>query len=112
MVGRPARRPDRTTAENSGRRRRRACAGNTSGGELLATLAPTAGEDRAAGAGAHPQPEAVGLGPAAVVRLERALAHGVLLLHDIGGPRPTGGRGAPGAPAHRRERPPAVPQLG
>src|SRR5919206_1270962 len=75
MVGRPMRRPDRTTAVNSGRRRRRACAGNTSGGELLATLAPTAGDDRPPGAGAHPQPEAVGLRPAAVVRLERALAH-------------------------------------
>src|SRR5215207_4736041 len=46
MVGRPARRPDRTTVVNSGRRRRRACAGSTSGGELLATLAPTTGEDR------------------------------------------------------------------
>src|ERR671929_1697725 len=78
MVGRPARLPDRTTAVNSGRRRRRACAGSTSGGELLATLAPTAGDDRPARAGAHPQPEAVGLGPAAVVRLERALAHGGL----------------------------------
>src|SRR5215210_4485909 len=75
MVGRPARRPDRTTAVNSGRRRRRACAGSTSGGELVATLAPAAGEDRATGAGAHPQPEAVRLGPTAVVRLERALAH-------------------------------------
>src|SRR3712207_5166527 len=75
MVGRPARLPDRTTAVNSGRRRRRACAGSTSGGELVATLAPAAGEDRATGTGAHPQPEAVGLGPAAVVRLERALAH-------------------------------------
>ncbi len=74
-MGRPARRPDRTTAVNSGRRRRRACAGNTSGGELLATLATTAGDDRAARTGAHAQPEAVGLGPAAVVRLERALAH-------------------------------------
>src|SRR3954453_11245302 len=85
MVGRPTRRPDRTTAVNSGRRRRRACAGNTSGGELLATLAPATGDDRATGAGAHPQPEAVGLGPAAVVRLEGALAHEVLLLHGIGG---------------------------
>src|SRR4051812_49899704 len=112
MVGRPARRPDRTTAENSGRRRRRACAGNTSGGELLATLAPTAGEDRAAGAGAHPQPEAVGLGPAAVVRLERALAHGGLLLHDIGGAPPPGGGGARGPPADRRRRPPGAPQPG
>src|SRR3712207_4515711 len=85
MVGRPARRPDRTTAVNSGRRRRRACAGSTSGGELLAALAPTAGDDRPARAGAHPQPEAVGLRPAAVVRLERALAHEVLLLHDVDG---------------------------
>src|SRR4051812_27996308 len=73
MVGRPARRPDRTTAVNSGRRRRRACAGNTSGGEFLATLAPTTGEDRPARAGAHPQPEAVGLRPSAVVRLGRGL---------------------------------------
>src|SRR5689334_15550176 len=80
MVGRPTRRPDRTTVVNSGRRRRRACAGNTSGGELLATLAPTAGDDRPARAGAHPQPEAVGLRPPAVVRLERALAHEVLPL--------------------------------
>ena len=75
MVGRPARRPDRTTAVNSGRRRRRACAGNTSGGEVLATLAPTTGEDRPAGTGAHPQPKAVHLGTTAVVRLEGALAH-------------------------------------
>src|SRR3978361_845760 len=75
MVGRPARRPDRTTAVNSGRRRRRACAGSTSGGELVATLATTVAEDGATGAGPHPQPEAVGLGPATVVRLERALAH-------------------------------------
>src|SRR5215218_9590340 len=93
MVGRPARLPVRTTAVNSGRRRRRACAGSTSGGELLATLAPTTGEDRPARAGAHPQPEAVGLGPSAVVRLERALAHEVLLLHGIGGAHPpVGGR--------------------
>src|SRR3954452_11102372 len=90
MVGRPTRRPDRTTAVNSGRRRRRACAGNTSGGELLAPLAPATGDDRPTGAGAHPQPEAVGLGPAAVVRLERALAHEVLLLQDIGGRAPAG----------------------
>src|SRR5918911_559897 len=101
MVGRPTRRPDRTTAVNSGRRRRRACAGNTSGGELLAALAPTAGDDRPARAGAHPQPEAVGLGPTTVVRLERALAHEVLPLHDIGGRAPArrparpGGAGTP-----------------
>src|SRR4051794_34397407 len=103
MVGRPARLPDRTTAVNSGRRRRRACAGSTSGGELLATLAPTAGKDRPARAGAHPQPEAVGLRPAAIVRLERALAHGVLLLHDIGGaPPPVGGRAGDGRNRRRR----------
>src|SRR3954462_14000395 len=110
MVGRPARRPDRTTAENSGRRRRRASAGDTSGGGLLATLPPTAGEDGAAGAGAHPQPEAVGLGPAAVVRLERALAHGVLLLHDIGGAHPPGGGGAPGTPSDRGSRATGAPK--
>src|SRR4051812_48431810 len=97
MVGRPARRPDRTTVVNSGRRRRRACAGNTSGGELLATLAPTAGKDRPARAGPHPQPEPVGLRPTAVVRLERALAHEVLPLHDIGGAHPPGGGGARGS---------------
>src|ERR1700712_4754626 len=91
MVGRPARRPERTTAVNSGRRRRRACAGSTSGGELLATLAPATGEDRPAGAGAHTRPEPGGLGPAAVVRLERALAHEVPPLHDSGGaPPPVG----------------------
>src|SRR3954447_3424803 len=111
MFGRPARRPDRTTAENSGRRRRRACAGNTSGGELLATLAPTAGQDRAAGAGAHPQPEAVGLGPAAVVRLERALAHGVLLLHDIGGAPPPGGGRARGTRSNGGSRTPVPRKL-
>ena len=113
MVGRPARRPDRTTAVNSGRRRRRACAGNTSGGELLATLAPATGEDRPARAGAHPQPEAVGLGPTAVVRLERALAHEVLPLHDIDGAHPpVGGR----ARGDRRRtatcRAPATPEAG
>src|SRR3954452_6460809 len=88
MVAPPTRRPDRTTAVNSGRRRRRACAGNTSGGELLAALAAAAGDGGATGAGAHPKPEAMGLGPAPVVRLERALAHEVLLLHDIGGAAP------------------------
>src|SRR6476469_9195335 len=121
MVGRPARRPDRTPAVNSGRRRRRACAGNTSGGELLATLAPTAGEDRPARAGAHPQPEPVGLGPTTVVRLERALAHEVLPLHDIGGaPPPVGGcaRGAgtavaphPGGPGSWSLRTPSAHRL-
>src|SRR3954447_25370825 len=109
MVGRPTRRPDRTTAVNSGRRRRRACAGNTSGGELLATLAPTAGDDRPARAGAHPQPEAVGLGPAAVVRLERALAHEVLPLHATGGASPPADGHARGPPRTRHEPHPVTP---
>jgi hypothetical protein len=89
---------------NSGRRRRRACAGNTSGGELLATLAPTTGEDRPARAGAHTQPEAVGLGPTTGVRLERALAHEVLPLHDIDGAHPpvSGCTGRPERVAGRR----------
>src|ERR671932_2523342 len=112
MVGRPTRRPDRTTAVNSGRRRRRACAGNTSGGELLAPLAPTAGDDRPARAGAHPQPEAVGLGPTAVVRLERALAHEVLPLHDIGGRPPPGRRTRPGGADTAGAAPRGPPELG
>jgi hypothetical protein len=36
------------------------------------------GQDGAAGAGTHPQAEAMSLGPATVVRLESALAHEVL----------------------------------
>ena len=110
MVGRPARRPDRTTAVNSGRRRRRACAGNTSGGELLATLAAATGEDRAARAGTHPQPEAVGLRPPAVVRLERALAHEVLPLHDIDGAHPPVGERARGDRDGRRCADPRRPR--
>src|SRR5215218_431030 len=113
MVDRPARRPDRTTAVNSGRRRRRACAGNTSGGEVLATLAPTAGEDRPARAGTHPQPEAVGLGPTAVVRLERALAHEVLPLHGVDGCASAGGRAHAGRPGRTaRCRAPVLPEAG
>src|SRR3954464_14318553 len=112
MVGRPARRPDRTTVVNSGRRRRRACAGNTSGGELLATLAPTTGEDRPAGAGPHPQPEAVGLGPATVVRLERALAHEVLPQSRLA-VRAPGGRTRRGCRPGRRSRTqPRTPEAG
>ena len=49
-------------------------AAHASGSEAVATLATTRGQDGAAGAGAHPQTETVGLVPAAVVRLERALA--------------------------------------
>ena len=49
--------------------------GRPSDGELAATLAAARGQDRAAGAGAHPQAEAVHLVTAAVVRLVRTLAH-------------------------------------
>ena len=43
----------------------------------------TSSQDGTPGAGPHAQTEAVGLGPAAVVRLERALAHEVSpLLHS------------------------------
>jgi hypothetical protein len=47
-----------------------------SGRELFAALTAASGEDAAAGAGAHTQPEAVLLGATAVVRLVGALAHG------------------------------------
>jgi len=46
-----------------------------SGRESLTTFAAASGEDRAAGAGAHPKTESVLLVPATVVRLERPLAH-------------------------------------
>ena len=46
-----------------------------SGRQLAAALAPASGEDGPACTGLHAQPEAVGLGPSAVVRLEGALAH-------------------------------------
>lgn len=77
---RAARRPPRTVAEKSSRRRRRSAAASTgipvtSGRKGDATLSPTGREDRAPGAGAHAQPEAVGLRTPAVVRLVGALAH-------------------------------------
>ncbi|EGJ76015.1 putative ribonuclease P [Streptomyces sp. Tu6071] len=46
-----------------------------SGGQTGATLVAARRENRAAGTGTHPQPEAVGLGATTVVRLEGALAH-------------------------------------
>ena len=49
-----------------------------SGRKLGATLATTIRQDGAAGAGAHAQPETVGLRTAASVRLEGPLAHEVL----------------------------------
>ena len=54
--------------------RRARPAAHASGSEAVATLATAGRQDGAAGAGAHPQTEAVGLVPTAVVRLERALA--------------------------------------
>jgi hypothetical protein len=46
-----------------------------SGRQLGATLAASAGDDRAASARAHPQPESVRLGTTTVVGLVRTLAH-------------------------------------
>jgi hypothetical protein len=44
--------------------------------QFLATLTAAGGDDRPAGAGAHPQAEAVRFGTPTVVRLEGPLAHG------------------------------------
>jgi hypothetical protein len=55
-----------------------------SGRKALTALPATGGENRAAGAGAHPQPEPMGLGAPAVVRLERALAHSRTPEREIG----------------------------
>jgi hypothetical protein len=92
----PARLPSRTACENSDFRRIREAAGSTashrravapqghlagragrrqSGTDPGAPLATPGGEDRPPGSGPHAQPEAVRLRPAAVVRLERTLAH-------------------------------------
>src|SRR3954451_14768158 len=82
MVRVPARRPRRVAVENSAdvvSRWERSSTGGAhhrSDRKLVATLATARGEDAAAGAGAHPQAEAMRLVTAAVVRLERALAHG------------------------------------
>ena len=56
-----------------------------SGSEPGAALAPASGEDGAARARAHPQPEAMRLAATTVVRLERALAHGDKLPWLTGG---------------------------
>ena len=47
------------------------------GRKFAATLAPASLQNRATRTGAHPQTEAVGLGPATVVRLVGPLAHGL-----------------------------------
>src|SRR4051794_36090879 len=78
----PARRPRRVALENKldeVSRWWRSSTGSArprSDRELAATLATARGQDGAAGAGTHPQAKAMGLVPTAVVRLERALAHG------------------------------------
>src|SRR5664279_4748780 len=56
--------------------------GCRSGRQLVAALTSTGGQDGATGAGTHPQAEAVGLGPATVVGLKGALAHGYLSTVD------------------------------
>ena len=54
-----------------------------SGGQLGAALATSGLQDGASGTSPHPQTEAVGLGPAAVVRLEGPLAHGLAPSHHL-----------------------------
>jgi hypothetical protein len=48
-----------------------------SGRQFAAALAATGRQNGATGTRPHPKPEAVGLGPTAVVRLEGPLAHGL-----------------------------------
>lgn len=81
--GRPALRPRRTAVAKSSRRLSRCSEGSTSwtcgqaasGRQAGAALGAAVRDDRATGTRPHPQPETVGLGAAAVVRLEGALAH-------------------------------------
>ena len=79
---RPDRRPRRTVSAKSERRRSRDAFDSMairddawSGGQRLTALAPPGRDDCPAGTGAHPQPEAMRLRAAAVVRLESPLAH-------------------------------------
>jgi hypothetical protein len=89
-VAPPARRPERITRLNSSALLIRDCCGSTtppasrgrswapgrcSDRDLLAALATARGKDGAASTGTHALTEAVDLGPPAIVRLERALAH-------------------------------------
>ena len=80
--GRPTRRPRRTAEVNSSRRVSREPAGSTgaaaSGRQPLAALAAATGEDGAAGAGAHAQPEAVGLARRRLFGWKVRLLHGRL----------------------------------
>src|SRR5215472_17104921 len=82
--GRPARLPARVAAVKSTPRRIRAPAGSMttpasrgSDANALAALPATCRQDGAARPSAHAQPEAMRLRPAAIVRLECALAHRV-----------------------------------
>ena len=79
--------------------------GGRSGRQLVAALTATGGKDGATGAGSHPQAEAVRLGPATVVGLKGALAHGYLSTVDNcwGGARSFQSAGPrPAAPANYR----------
>jgi hypothetical protein len=82
--GFPARLPRLTASVNSAEWRIRAAAGSTgahlprrraSDADALAALPAPGGQDGPARPGAHAQPEAMRLGTATVVRLERTLAH-------------------------------------
>ncbi len=58
-----------------------------SGGETVAALAATRGDDGATGSCAHPQPEAVRLAAAAVVGLKRTLTQGDRLPNQMNASR-------------------------
>lgn len=79
--------------------------GNGSGRQLVATAATTARDDRAASAGTHAQPEAMGAGAATVVRLIGALAHGAISPTDSRPPCEAVSCGHPGAGAIRARNP-------
>jgi len=79
-----------------------------SGREFGAALGPAGGQDGASGTGAHPQPEAMSLGPATVVRLEGALAHEVSDTADDG-ERPAGGSPGGGSRRHSTCTPRTIP---
>jgi len=68
--------------------------GPASDSEALAALATAGRQDRATGASAHPQAEAVHLVPAAVVRLVRTLAHELISTQLLGSVPRTGSHDA------------------
>lgn len=92
----------------------------SSGGQAGAALGPASGENRPARSGPHPEPEAMGLGAATVVRLERSLGHGEApgRYGFLDGTRRRGAAanrtaaGAPGGSVHQQRRSPrALDQL-